>query len=88
MFSLKVGFSDGISILDSILFVIELSRIGVCKFLLIDAATSLRKEELILHEFLLFSNLCAGGSSRPEIPGMVEETWLVQKLATEEMGTS
>ena len=26
----------------------------------------------------LFSNLCTGGLSRPKIPGMVEETWLVQ----------
>ena len=53
VFSLKVGLSEGISILTTTLFVIELSRIGVCKFLSIDGAVSLRKEELISAEFVL-----------------------------------
>ena len=48
---MKVRFLDRISILDTTLFVIEPSRIGVCKSLSIDAAASSRKEELISGDF-------------------------------------
>ena len=40
------------------MFVTELSRIGVCTFLPIDGAVSIRKEELILDEFLLCNWFC------------------------------
>ena len=58
MFSSKVGLSEGISILDTTLFVTELSRIGVCTFLPIDGVVSIRKEESILDEFLLCNWFC------------------------------
>ena len=56
--SLKVALSDGISILDTILFVIELSRIGVFRFLSIDGVVSLKKEKLTSVEFVLCKWLC------------------------------
>ena len=40
------------------LFVIELSRLGVLRFLSIDGAVSLRKDELISDEFVLCSWFC------------------------------
>ena len=58
LFSLKVGLSEEILILDTALFVTECLRIGVCRFLSIDGAVSLRKEELISAEFALCDWLC------------------------------
>ena len=56
VFSLKVGLSDGFSLLfwlfGSSLIVKELLRIGVCRFLSIDEAVSLRTEELISDTFV------------------------------------
>ena len=49
---------EEIPILDTTLFVIELLRIGVCRFLSIVGAVSLRKEELISAEFVLCNWLC------------------------------
>ena len=55
---MNIGLSDGISKLDTTLFVIELSRIGVCRFLSTDGAASLRKEELTSGKFVLCHWFC------------------------------
>ena len=64
MFSLKVALSDGFSILiwlfGTSLFVMELSRIGVCRLFLTDRAVSLKKMELISDEFILCNWFCEG----------------------------
>ena len=55
---LKLGLSEGTSILNTTLFVIELLRICVCRFLSIDGSVSLRKDELISDEFVICNWYC------------------------------
>ena len=56
VFSLKLGLSDGFSILiwlfRTSLFVVEIISIGVCRLLSIDGAVFLRKQELISDKFI------------------------------------